>query len=91
MESRLSAKDAVLVFSVGGGSDTTSKNLVLAMEHAKSVGARLLAVVSRDGGRARQLCDVTLLIPVLSSERITPHAEGWQAVVWHLLVNALTV
>jgi D-sedoheptulose 7-phosphate isomerase len=90
-ESRLSAKDAVLVFSVGGGSATTSKNLVLAMEHAKSVGARLLAVVSRDGGRARQLCDVTLLIPVLSPERITPHAEGWQAVVWHLLVNALTV
>lgn len=87
--SRLRADDALLVFSVGGGSATTSLNLVLAMEHAKAVGATILAVVSRDGGRARELGDATVLIPVVAPERITPHAEGWQGVVWHLLVNAL--
>jgi D-sedoheptulose 7-phosphate isomerase len=87
--SRLDAKDALLVFSVGGGSATTSRNLVLAMERAKAVGARILAVVSRDGGRARELSDVCILVPVVAQARITPHAEGWQGIVWHLLVNAL--
>jgi D-sedoheptulose 7-phosphate isomerase len=87
--SNLSARDALLVFSVGGGSATTSRNLVLAMELAKEVGARVLAVVSRDGGRALEIGDAVILVPVVSEERITPHAEGWQAVIWHLLVNAL--
>ena len=87
--SNLSARDAILVLSVGGGAATTSRNLVLAMEHAKEVGARVLAVVSRDGGRALEFGDAVVLVPVVSEERITPHAEGWQAVIWHLLVNAL--
>ena len=87
--SKLGAKDCLLVFSVGGGSATTSRNLVLAMEHAKSVGASILSIVSRDGGKAKELGDVAILIPVVSPDRITPHAEGWQGVVWHLLVNGL--
>jgi D-sedoheptulose 7-phosphate isomerase len=88
-ESRLRAGDGLLVFSVGGGSATTSQNLVLAMELAKARGARIVSVVSRDGGKARELSDACVLIPVVDKERITPHAEGWQGVVWHLIVNAL--
>lgn len=87
--SKLNAKDCLLVFSVGGGSATTSRNLVNAMEHAKTVGASILSIVSRDGGKAKELGDVTVLIPVVAQERITPHAEGWQGVIWHLLVNGL--
>ena len=87
--SKLNAKDCLLVFSVGGGSATTSRNLVLAMEHAKAVGASILSVVSRDGGKAKELGDATVLIPVVAQDRITPHAEGWQGVIWHLLVNGL--
>lgn len=87
--SKLGPKDLVLVFSVGGGSATTSLNLVNAMLHAKSVGAGILSIVSRDGGKAKELGDVTILIPVVAQDRITPHAEGWQGVVWHLLVNGL--
>lgn len=87
--SRLNKKDCLLIFSVGGGSAITSRNLVLAMEHANSVGASILSVVSRDGGRARELGEVTILIPVVSQDRITPHAEGWQGIIWHLLVNGL--
>lgn len=87
--SKLNAKDCLLVFSVGGGSATTSRNLVLAMEYAKTVGASILSVVSRDGGKAKELGDVTVLIPVVAPDRVTPHAEGWQGVVWHLLVNGL--
>lgn len=87
--SRLCSRDALLVFSVGGGSATASLNLVRAMEYAREKGARILAIVSRDGGRARELADAAVLVPVVSSERITPHAEGWQAVLWHLLVNCI--
>lgn len=87
--SRLNSKDALFIFSVGGGSEHTSRNLVLAMEHAKEVGAKILGIVSRDGGMTKKLGDVCILVPVVHTERITPHAEGWQAVLFHLLVHAL--
>jgi len=87
--SNLSRRDALLIFSVGGGSEKASMNLVRAMEYAREAGAPVLAVVSRDGGKARELSDVHILIPVVSGERITPHAEGWQAVIWHLLANCI--
>lgn len=88
--SRLSAADVLLVFSVGGGSATTSQNLVRAMELAQSRNARIVSIVSRDGGCAKQLSTVTIHVPVVSDARITPHAEGWQAIVWHLLVTAIS-
>lgn len=87
--SRLNSDDVVLVFSVGGGSSTTSQNLVRAMELAKERSATIVSIVSRDGGRAKMLSTVTILVPVVEAARITPHAEGWQAIVWHLLVNAI--
>ena len=87
--SRLRAEDCLLIFSVGGGSEHASRNLVHAMDLATSIGARIIAVVSRDGGHARAVADAPILIPVVDESRITPHAEGWQAVVWHLLVNAI--
>lgn len=90
-ESNLTAADAILVLSVGGGSPSTSFNLVRAMEFAKMQGSTILAIVSRDGGAARRLADASVLVPVVNSDRITPHAEGWQAIIWHLLVNALVI
>ncbi len=87
--SRLNEKDAVMVFSVGGGSATTSQNIVKAMELAKDRGAKLISIVSRNGGRAKELSDSCVLIPVVADSRITPHAEGWQGVIWHLMVNAI--
>ena len=74
---------------MGGGSSTTSKNLVLSVDLAKSVGAKVLSIVSRDGGYCQQNSDVSVLIPVVHSDRITPHAEEWQGIVWHLIVNLL--
>ena len=87
--SHISEKDAVMVFSVGGGSETTSQNIVKALKLAKEKGARVLSIVSRTGGYSREVSDACVLIPVVADERITPHAEGWQGVVWHLIVNAL--
>ena len=87
--SHISANDAVMVFSVGGGSETTSQNIVKALKLAKEKGSKVLSIVSRSGGYSREVSDACVLIPVVSDERITPHAEGWQGVIWHLIVNAL--
>lgn len=87
--SRLRAGDAVLVFSVGGGDleKNISGNIVHAVQHAKTIGATVLGIVGRDGGYTAQQADACLVIPTMSPETVTPHAESWQAVVWHLIVS----
>ena len=87
--SKLCENDVLMILSVGGGSEYTSQNLLLAMEHAKKVGAKIVSIVSRNGGTALKTSDVCVLVPVVSKERITPHAEGWQGIIWHLIVNAI--
>lgn len=88
--SKLSDKDAIMVLSVGGGSEKASLNIVYALKLAKERGAKVISIVSRDGGYSREVSDACVLVPVVSDERITPHAEGWQGVIWHLLVNAIS-
>jgi D-sedoheptulose 7-phosphate isomerase len=87
--SRVGAKDAVMIFSVGGGNreKNVSVNLVRALEHARSVGAKIFGIVGKDGGVTKQIASVCVLVPVVSPERITPHTEGFCAVLWHLLVS----
>ena len=87
--SRLRAADAVLVFSVGGGNleKNISGNIVYAVQYAKEIGAKVLGIVGRDGGYTAQQADACVIIPTLSAETVTPHAEAWQAVVWHLIVS----
>jgi D-sedoheptulose 7-phosphate isomerase len=87
--SHLQARDAVMVFSVGGGSveRNVSPNIVAALDYAKSVGASVLGIVGRDGGYTARVADVCVLIPTVHPDRITPHAEAFQGVVWHLLVS----
>lgn len=87
--SRISSNDGVLVFSVGGGNKEkgVSVNLIRAMDLARKVGAKVVAVVGRDGGYAAQVADASVVIPPLYADRVTPHTEGLCAVVWHLLVS----
>ncbi len=87
--SHLNAKDAVLVFSVGGGNleKNVSPNLVLALQLAKQVGAKIVGVVGRDGGYTAQVADACVVIPTVHTEHITPHTEAFQSVVHHLLVT----
>ena len=86
--SRLSAKDAVLVFSVGGGSreHNVSVNLVNAIELAQSVGAAIYGVVGSPGGTLAELADVAILVAPPVDLR-TPLVESLQAVIWHALVS----
>ena len=87
--SKLSARDAVFIFSVGGGNleKNISPNLVMALQHAKTVGAKVTGVVGRDGGYTAQVADACVIVPSVNPENITPHSEAFQAVVWHLLVS----
>ena len=87
--SRLAARDTVLVFSVGGGDAErqVSPNLVAALQYAKQVGARVIAIVGRDGGFAAKVADVSVIIPTVNPAHITPHAEAFQAILWHLMVS----
>jgi D-sedoheptulose 7-phosphate isomerase len=87
--SRLGAKDLVLIFSVGGGdlARNISPNLVRALEHAKQVGTPVCGIVGRDGGFTAQVADACVIVPTIRPETVTPHAEAFQAVVWHLLVS----
>lgn len=87
--SRLGTADAVFVLSVGGGSlaPSISPNLVRAVDYARSVGATVMGIVGRDGGHTARVADACVIIPTISAERVTPHTEAFQAVVWHLLVS----
>lgn len=87
--SRLSAKDALLVFSVGGGDleRNVSANLVKALEHARATGAAITGVVGRDGGHTAKVADACVIIPTVNPAHVTPHTEAFHGVVWHLLVS----
>jgi D-sedoheptulose 7-phosphate isomerase len=87
--SRLHAKDLVLVFSVGGGNleKNISPNLVAALQFARKTGAKIAGIVGRDGGFTSQVADVCVLVPTINLAHVTPHAEAFQALVWHLIVS----
>jgi D-sedoheptulose 7-phosphate isomerase len=87
--SRLRANDLLLILSVGGGNveQNVSPNLVAALKYAKSVGAKIIGIVGRDGGYTAKVADACVLIPTVNPAHITPHTEAFQAVIWHLLVS----
>ena len=87
--SRLSNRDMIFVLSVGGGDleRNISPNLVLRLEFAKQVGASVCGIVGRDGGYTARVADACVIIPTINPQTITPHAEAFQAVVWHLIVT----
>lgn len=87
--SRLNAKDALLILSVGGGSleKNVSPNLVIAIQLAKRAGASVLGIVGRDGGYTAKEATACVIIPTVNPEHVTPHSEAFQAVLWHLFVS----
>ena len=87
--SRLRRDDMVLVLSVGGGNaeKNISPNIVKALTYANGIGAQIIGVVGRDGGFTATVADECVIVPTVSPERVTPHTEAFQAVVWHLLVS----
>ncbi len=87
--SRLNAKDTLLIFSVGGGNleQNVSPNLVEAINLAKKVDAKIIGIVGRDGGYTKKMANACVIIPTVNNTHVTPHAEAFQGVVWHLWVS----
>jgi D-sedoheptulose 7-phosphate isomerase len=87
--SRIGARDALCVLSVGGGDAErgVSVNLIRAIETARSAGARVFGIVGRDGGFTARHADVCVIVPTISADTVTAHSESFQAVIWHLLVS----
>jgi D-sedoheptulose 7-phosphate isomerase len=87
--SKLSNNDCLLILSVGGGDreKNVSVNLIDAIDLAKSIGTKIIAIVGRDGGYTHKNANVSLIVPVVNPSTITPHSESFQSVIWHLLVS----
>jgi D-sedoheptulose 7-phosphate isomerase len=86
--SRANEKDAVFVLSVGGGNveKNVSVNLVRALDEAKRRGLKIYGIIGRDGGYTKKVGDEVVVVPTVATDRVTPHAEAFQAVIWHCLV-----
>lgn len=87
--SHLCNKDMLFIFSVGGGNleKNVSPNLVAALQYAKQIGTQVIGIVGRDGGYTAKVADACVIIPTVNPETVTPHAEAFQAVIWHLMVS----
>jgi transaldolase len=87
--SKISKNDCLLVFSVGGGNRkaAVSVNLITAISVSKNAGASILGVVGRDGGYTAQNADACVIIPTVDAGLLTPLAESFQALIWHLLAT----
>mgnify|MGYP001194895901 CR=1 FL=1 len=87
--SRANEKDAILVFSVGGGDKekNISPNIVKAVDLAKDLGMKIFGVVGKDTGHTAKNGDIVIVVPSPDPALVTPHSEAFQAVVWHCLVS----
>jgi len=86
---QLNFSDCIFIYSVSGGTEATSKNLVLAIEYAKEIGAKIVGVVGKDTGATAKEADACIIIPCPDDSRRTPHTEDFQLIMDHLLVNIL--
>lgn len=87
--SRINNKDALLIFSVGGGDAERqiSVNIIRAIDLAKKCDAKVFGIVGRETGYTARQGDVVVVIPLVNPQRVTPLSEGMQGVVWHCLVS----
>lgn len=87
--SRINERDAILIYSVGGGDAerNVSTNLIKAIDLAKSVKAKVFGIVGRPNGYTAQKADICVVVPQVNPARVTPLSEAFQAVVWHCLVS----
>ena len=88
--SKLNKKDAILIFSVGGGNKkkNISTNLVKAIDYAQKKKAKVLAVVGKSDGYAAKKADCCFILPKTKKKiYLTPFSETVQPLIWHLLVT----
>ena len=62
-------------------------NIVNAVEYANEIGTSIVGIVGRSGGHTKKLGDAVFVIPNITNSLVTPLTEGFQSVIWHLLVS----
>lgn len=80
--SRINKNDLLFVFSVGGGSTFTSRNLVEAMKNSP---ARVVGICGNRPGYLAKHGDAVIVIPTDNTAQV----ESIQAVLFHLLAFSL--
>ena len=90
--SKLNSRDTVMVFSVSGGNEFVSQNIVKALNYAMEMGSYILGIVGKDGGYTAKMISgygygAILIIPTIDKELITPLVESYHSIIWHLIVN----
>lgn len=87
--SKLKSKDALFIFSVGGGNKKLkiSTNLIKAIDYGKKIKSKIFGIVGRSDGYLYKNVKNIVLIPNIDKNLITPHSESFQAVIWHCLVS----
>lgn len=87
--SKLKKYDTLFVYSVGGGNikNNISPNIIKSLEYGKNIGCKIIGIVGKDGGYTKEIGNNVLVIPTINNDRITPHTEGLQSVIWHLIVS----
>jgi len=87
--SKLTKNDVIFVLSVGGGNveKNVSSNIVKAIQYSKKIGAKIVGILGRDGGYTATIADACVVVPTVSADTVTAHAESFQPVVWHLIVS----
>lgn len=91
--SNISRKDALFIFSVGGGSinKKISLNLVESIKLAKKKGSVIIGITGPDGGYTKKNADYCIRVPISNKNCITVMSESFQAIIWHLLVSYPTL
>jgi len=87
--SNLNKKDAIFIFSVGGGNKKkkVSENLITAIDYAKIKKAKIFSFVGREDGYAYKKSSISISVPTSAKNMITPFSESFQVVLWHMLVT----
>lgn len=87
--SQLNSRDCLFILSVGGGDKDKgiSVNLCEAIDYGLAVNCKIVGIIGRDGGYTKETADICLIVPTINPLTVTPHAETFQSVIWHLIVS----
>lgn len=86
---RLNLNDCIFIYSVGGGNENISSNIVSAINYAKNIGAKIVGVVGKDDGATARNADACIIVPCPNPDNRTPHTEDFQLIMDHLFTNII--
>ena len=86
---KLNSNDCIFIYSVGGGNENVSSNIVSAINYAKNAGSKIVGVVGKEDGATAKNADACIIIPCPNPDNRTPHTEDFQLIVDHLLANLI--